>query len=74
MIRATLSDRGALLLLRLRWLAWGVIVALLAINLAAALHRSTSPELDFQPQSASIGQIAGSDGGSCVCLQHNHIT
>ena len=64
MISATLSDRQAQLLLRIRWLAWGAIATLLAAHLAVPVAQSAQPEILPLEQTASHG------GDTCGCT-HN---
>lgn len=61
---ATLSDRKAQLLLRIRWLAWGAIAALLAAHLAVAVAQPAQPEI------LQLEQTAAHDGRDCGCT-HN---
>lgn len=44
MTPTTLSDRKAHLLLRIRWLAWGAIAALLAIHASNAVVPRDDPD------------------------------
>lgn len=59
MISATLSDRNAQLLLRIRWLAWGAIAALLAAHFAVAVAQPAQPEILPLEQSAHVGEACG---------------
>ncbi|ROT94149.1 hypothetical protein EB810_13855 [Altererythrobacter sp. FM1] len=64
MISSTLSDRKAQLLLRIRWLAWGAIAALLAAHLAVSVAQSAQPEI------LPLEQSAAHFGVTCGC-SHN---
>ena len=54
---AVISPRSARVLMRVRWLAWGAIVALMATHLAASL--APSPPFHAVP-AADIAAAAGS--------------
>lgn len=64
MTPATLSDRKAQLLLRIRWLAWGAIAALLAG------HLSVTVALPAQFEILPLEQSAAHVGETCGCT-HN---
>ncbi|MEL7727963.1 hypothetical protein AAG612_00310 [Citromicrobium bathyomarinum] len=60
MIPATLDDRKARLLLRIRWLTWGAIAILVTAHVAVALTPPAQPpiqlfEQDAAPSDASCG-------------------
>lgn len=60
MTPTTLSDRKAQLLLRIRWLAWGAIAALLAAHLAVAVAQPAQPEiLPLEKAAAHFGDTCG---------------
>jgi len=72
MIRPPLGENSTLLLFRLRWLAWGGVVALLAADLATALSAPAQATLELQLQPAPFDRISGV-GEACDCT-HNHQT
>lgn len=73
MIGANVSEKAALWLLRLRWLAWGAVAALLAIYLAAALAQPGPRHLQLQSQPSPFDRVADHQGEACGCTQ-NHQT
>lgn len=64
MTPTTLSARKAHLLLRIRWLAWGAIAALLAAHLAVAVAQPAQPEI------LPLEQTTAHGGDTCGCT-HN---
>ena len=53
MTPATLSDRKAQLLLRIRWLVWGAMASLIVAHLAVAFAQPTQPEILPHEQTAA---------------------
>ena len=61
MMLPTISRPTARLFLRIRWLAWGAIAALVAADLAVALAQPSEPEI------LPVQQSAAHVGGACDC-------
>lgn len=67
MIPATLDDRKARLLLRIRWLTWGAIASLVTAYVAGALTPPAQPPIQLFEQDAAHADPA------CGCTHNPEI-